>query len=93
MVLRPTRISDLAGRIDRLNAGDVAALSRIATLDTDTEEFGEIIAKNPKLALAAKGIDITDEQAVKIKDQIASAARGPGDLASSEIGVTVKHKF
>lgn len=91
--LKPSLAAGLTNRVNNLSKGDVGELIRIASLDTDSEEFGALIAENPKLALAAKGIEITDIEAAGISDQIASAARGPGDLAASEIGVTVKHKF
>lgn len=96
MAKRPTFTSSLRESIVKLDRSEVAALSRLPTLETDDDEFGKIFAKNPGVALAAKGLEVSDAEVARIKDQIkdmAGPGRGGGNPLATEVEVSVKVKF
>jgi hypothetical protein len=84
--------SQLVSKLGNLRAADVAALSKMSSIDTTTVEFGRVFKENPVAALAMKGIVINASEAVKLNDAISGMAGRQGNLAADgvTVGVTVK---
>ncbi|WP_394691051.1 hypothetical protein [Hoeflea sp.] len=74
-----------------VSAKDISKFAKLATADTKSKEFSKAFAEDPAMALAAKGITISDNQSAKIRKQLSNMSSA--DANETEIGVTVKHKF
>ena len=93
MARSPKLTADMRERITRINTDEMQAIKRLPTLETDDEDFGQIFMKNPGLALAAKGIDVTPDELKNLRNQLDGiGGRGGGNL-KTEISVKVGVKF
>ena len=93
MARTPTFSADMRDRITRIDANDMQAIKRLPTLETDDEDFGQIFMKNPGLALAAKGIEVTPDELKNIRTQLDGIGARGGDNLKVEISVKVGVKF
>lgn len=85
--------SQVVSALSNLRATDVAALSRLSSAETTTEEFGRVFKENPAAALATKGIMISAEAAGKLSRDLEGMAVGRGGEAARvdvEVSVTVR---
>lgn len=93
MARTPRFTDDMRERITRINTDEMQAIKRLPTLETDDEDFGQIFMKNPGLALAAKGIEVTPTELQDIRKQL-DGIKGQGDgTQKTEISVKVGIKF
>lgn len=96
MARRPTLSTRMRDQLATLERDDMKAISRLAVIDTDDEEFGQIFAKNPGAALAAKGLEVTPQEIERVRSKLGELSQPGGrgaDRAETEVGVSVKVKF
>ncbi len=93
MARSTTPKSKLVSKLANINAGEVAALSRLSAADTTSVEFGRVFKENPAAALATKGILISDAETARLTSQVGNLAGGRAGLAATEVEVGVKVKF
>lgn len=93
MARRPKLTSGFKKQLNTLSSDDFRVLGRLPTLETDDAEFGEVFRRNPGAALAAKGLEVSPTEIQRIETQLAGLGRAGGNVAATEVEVSVKVKF
>jgi hypothetical protein len=91
--IRRRRVSRKA--LSRISASDIERINKLSTSATSSDDFAEAFIESPPVALAAKGIEITPEEASRIQADLERLGGSPGSVASTEVevGIKVKKKF
>ncbi|QFT91765.1 hypothetical protein FIU86_02855 [Roseovarius sp. THAF9] len=73
----------MADSLKGLSAKDIVKVSKLAAAPTSSDEFSEVFAEDPTLALATKGIELSPGEADKIKASLGKLGGSPGTVAST----------